>query len=419
MKIQDVICVPGYSGFYFDDQLAIKGGAVHDGFFYTGETKTKGFDSIRKAGEVVSVMILTSEGLAGIGDCTAVQYSGAGGRDPLFCSAEYIPFIKKMIIPKLIGKELHSFRSLASELDSMVINGERIHTAIRYGFSQAFMNAVAYAHHRLPVEQVCYEYDLPLIAEPLQLFGQTGDDRYTGVDKMILKGVDVLPHGLINEINTKLGRDGELLEGYVTWLHDRIVSKRTDASYSPDLHIDVYGTIGQIFDYDMVKMCDYIASLQDSAGEFALYIEGPVDMGERTQQIEVMKQMTDQLKNIGSPVKLVADEWCNTFEDIREFTDAEACAMVQIKTPDLGSIHNTIESVLYCKEHQMEAYQGGTCNETNISAIACVQAGLATRPDRMLIKPGMGFDEGYTIVKNEMMRTISLVDQLLQQRGRQ
>ncbi len=418
MKIQDVICVAGYSGFYFDDQLAIKNGAEHDGFFYTGDTKTKGFDSIRKAGETISVMIMTSDGLAGIGDCAAVQYSGAGGRDPLFSAEEYIPFIQKKILPKLIGRELDSFRELASMIDSMIVDGRRVHTAIRYGFSQALMNSVAKVHGRLPVEQLCYEYDLPLIPEPLQLFGQSGDDRYTGVDKMIIKGVDVMPHGLINEINTKLGREGELLNEYISWLHDRVIAKRTDSTYSPDLHLDVYGTIGQIFDYDIVKMCDYIAGLQSTAGEFDLYIEGPVDMGERPRQIEVMKQMTDQLAVIGSPVKLVADEWCNTFEDIKAFTDAKACAMVQIKTPDLGSIHNTIESVLYCKEHNMEAYQGGTCNETNISAIACVHAGLATRPDRMLIKPGMGFDEGYTIVKNEMLRTIAIVDRLLEQRGR-
>jgi methylaspartate ammonia-lyase len=29
---------------------------------------------------------------------------------------------------------------------------------------------------------------------------------------------------------------------------------------------------------------------------------------------------------------------------------------------------------------------------------------MATRPKQMLAKPGMGFDEGFTIVKNEMER---------------
>ena len=34
MKIKNVVCAPGRTGFYFDDQRAIKRGAGHDGMFY-------------------------------------------------------------------------------------------------------------------------------------------------------------------------------------------------------------------------------------------------------------------------------------------------------------------------------------------------------------------------------------------------
>ena len=40
MKIVDVVCSAGRTGFYFDDQRAIKKGAGHDGVFYTGEPVT-------------------------------------------------------------------------------------------------------------------------------------------------------------------------------------------------------------------------------------------------------------------------------------------------------------------------------------------------------------------------------------------
>lgn len=60
----------------------------------------------------------------------------------------------------------------------------------------------------------------------------------------------------------------------------------------------------------------------------------------------------------------MADEWRNTYEDVVDFTDRKSCHMVQIKTPDLGSIHNIVESILYCKQHGMEAYQGGNRTET-------------------------------------------------------
>ncbi len=68
--------------------------------------------------------------------------------------------------------------------------------------------------------------------------------------------------------------------------------------------------------------------------------------------------------------------------------------MIQIKTPDLGGINNTIEAVLYCKDKGLGAYQGGTCNETDRSARICTDIALATRPDQILAKPGMGLDEG-------------------------
>ena len=84
MKIVDVICSAGRTGFYFDDQRAIKAGAGHDGVFYTGNPVTEGFTSVRQAGESISVMLVLEDGQIASGDCAAVQYSGAGGRDPLF-----------------------------------------------------------------------------------------------------------------------------------------------------------------------------------------------------------------------------------------------------------------------------------------------------------------------------------------------
>jgi methylaspartate ammonia-lyase len=409
MKIQKAIFAPGKSAFFFDDQRAIKKNAAHDGFIYKAKPVTPGFPRIRVAGECVSVLLLLEDGQVAVGDCAAVQYSGVGGRDPLFLAGAYLPFLKKTIAPKLEGLAVGRFRDLAGRFEEMTFRGRRLHTAIRYGLSQAFLDARAKAEHKLKCEVVCEEYGLPVIARRVPIFGQSGDDRYTNADKMILKEVDVLPHAFINNVEEKLGRRGEKLRTYIRWLSRRIVALRGRPSYHPDLHIDVYGTIGIAFDYDMDKIADYMASLEKDAGGFPLYIEGPVDMDEKPRQIEALGRIRRRLKALGSSVKIVADEHCNTLEDIREFTDAACCDMVQIKTPDLGGIQNVVESVLYCKDRGMEAYQGGTCNETDVSAVACVHVALAARPMRMLAKPGMGFDEGYMIVNNEMERTIQVL----------
>ncbi len=411
MKIVDIVCSAGRTGFYFDDQRAIKKGAVSDGVFYIGDPVTEGFRAVRQAGESISVMILLENGDVAYGDCAAVQYSGAGGRDPLFLAEDFIPVIEKYIKPVLVGKEADNFRALCAEMEAIEVEGKRLHTAIRYGVSQAILDAVAKATKKMMCEVVADEYGCALTAEPVPIFTQSGDDRYTNADKMIIKGAQVLPHALINNVKTKLGEKGEKLADYVAWLRDRILENRTDPTYSPVLHMDVYGTIGAAFgNNNYGAMADYIEKLGEIARPFKLRIEGPMDCDcDRETQIVALAGLTAELDKRGCDVQLVADEWCNTLEDVKLFADRKAGHMVQIKTPDLGGVNNTIEAVLYCKEKGIGAYQGGTCNETDRSAQVCVHCAMATKPAQILAKPGMGVDEGYMIVYNEMNRIRALI----------
>ena len=410
MKIIDVVCSAGRTGFYFDDQRAIKQGAGHDGMFYIGAPVTDGFRSVRQAGESISVMLILEDGQIAYGDCAAVQYSGAGGRDPLFLAEDFIPVIEKHIKPQLVGKEAADFRGLCAMMEAITVDGKRLHTAIRYGLSQALLDAVAKASGRMMCEVVADEYGCTVSETPIDIFTQSGDDRYMNSDKMIIKGAQVLPHALINNVEEKLGRNGEKLAEYVAWLRDRILAMRQDENYLPVFHIDVYGTIGAAFGNNNYKaMADYIEKLGQIAKPFHLRIEGPMDCDcDRETQMTALAGLTAELDARGCDVELVADEWCNTLEDIKLFADNKAGHMVQIKTPDLGGINNTIEAVLYCKERGIGAYQGGTCNETDRSAQVCVHCAMATQPVQILAKPGMGVDEGYMIVFNEMNRILAI-----------
>ena len=410
MKIIDVVCSGGRTGFYFDDQRAIKAGAGHDGVFYVGAPVTEGFTSVRQAGESISVMLILEDGQIAMGDCAAVQYSGAGGRDPLFLAKDFIPIIDKYIKPHLVGKEANDFRGLCAMMEAIQVEGKRLHTAIRYGMSQAILDAVAKATGRLMCEVVADEYGCTVSETPIDIFTQSGDDRYNGADKMIIKGAQVLPHALINNVADKLGHNGEKLAEYVAWLRDRILANRTSEDYAPVFHIDVYGTIGAIFgNNNYTAMADYIEELGKVAKPFKLRIEGPMDCDvDVPTQMKALAGLTAELDRRGCDVELVADEWCNTLEDIKLFADNKAGHMVQIKTPDLGGINNTIEAVLYCKEKGIGAYQGGTCNETDRSAQVCVHCAMATKPVQILAKPGMGVDEGYMIVYNEMNRILAI-----------
>jgi len=410
MKIIDMLCSAGKTGFFFDDQKAIKAGARPDGSAYIGRPLTLGFSQVRQAGESISVMLILEDGQVAFGDCAAVQYSGAGGRDPLFLARDFIPILEQEIKPLLVGREINNFRKIAEEIDQHKdADGRRLHTAIRYGVSQALLDAVAKSRHLIMAQVLAEEYGLTVSDRPIPIFCQSGDDRYLNADKIILKGADVLPHALINNVEDKLGCGGEKLKAYVEWLAARIQALRSSPAYQPVMHIDVYGTLSPAFDNDFEKIADYLGTLEQAAKPFHLRIEGPVDMGEREKQIEALKSLGEILaaKKIG--VEIVADEWCNTLEDVRDFADRKAGHMIQIKTPDLGAISNSVEAVLYCRQKGIKAYLGGTCNETERSAQVCVHVAMAARPDQCLAKPGMGVDEGFMIVFNEMQRILTLM----------
>ena len=409
MKIQKLICSPGLTGFYFDDQQAIKAGAVADGNFYKGKPITPGFTNVRQKGESISVMLVMEDGQIAHGDCAAVQYSGMGGRDPLFIAEEFIPVIQREFNPMLSGKEITTFREMAEMIDAHIDaeTGKPMHTAIRYGLTQAILDAVAKSKNQLMASVIADEYGCAISDAPVPIFCQSGDDRYNNADKMIMKQLNILPHALINNID-KLGENGEKLAEYIMWLRERIKSLRTDESYAPLMHIDVYGTFGIAFNNDLVRIADYMGMISDIAKPFKLRIEGPVDMGGRDTQISALARLKDILFDKGIGVEIVADEWCNLYSDVVDFADQRAGDMLQIKAPDLGGINNIIKAVLYCKEKGIGAYIGGSCNETDRSAQVCAHIAMATQPDLILAKPGMGVDEGYMIIFNEMQRIINL-----------
>jgi methylaspartate ammonia-lyase len=250
-----------------------------------------------------------------------------------------------------------------------------------------------------PAEVVADEYGTEISTQPIRINAQSGDDRYTNVDKMILKKAGFMPHGLINNMEEKLGKDGEKFLNYVKWVRDRIFDIG-EPDYRPVLRFDVYGTIGEAFQNDVSRMVDYLGEVGKAVDPLEVFIEMPVDMGNKEDQFRVMGELKKGLRERNIEVNLIIDEHANTLED--------ACDMVQVKTADLGGLHNSIEAVLYCKEVGKKVYLGGSCTETDQSARLCANIALATQPFACSGKPGMGVDEALMIINNEMQRVLAI-----------
>lgn len=396
------------TGFFADDQAAIRAGARKDGFAYADEPVTPGFHRIREPGRAVSVLLVLDDGFVATGDCAAVQYSGAGGRDEVIGTEDMIGAIGRHVAPILIGAEIDRFRDAAERVDGLLVDGRPLHTSVRYGVTQALLEAVAHRRGVTMSEVIRDEYGTGLTIEPVPIFAQSGDERHVNVDKMIFKEASALPHGLINNVAEKMGAHGEIFREYVRWVRDRVMRLRAGPDYRPVLHFDTYGTVGLAFGGDTTRVAGYLADLGDVAAPFQLQVEQPVDAGGRDAQIEAMTGLRAALRALGSPVRIVADEWCNTLDDIRRFTAAGAADVIHVKTPDLGGINNTAEALLHVRTAGLVAYCGGTCNETDQSARVCANVAMACGADQVLARPGMGVDEGMMIVGNEMARVAAL-----------
>lgn len=405
--IRDVIASAGLGGFFFDDQAAIRAGAARDGAAYTGEAITPGYRRVREPAESVSIQLILDDGYVAVGDCASVQYSGVGGREPRLSASAMAQAIETDLAPQLRGLDVSSFRQTATDAEQLIATVPALGRATAYGLSQALLDAASHAAgHHLMARVIRDEWalDSPLAAVPI--YGQTGEDRYANVDKMILKTVDVIPHGLINTAEL-VGPHGQALEQYITWIVARVHQLRPDPAYAPALHLDVYGMLGRAA-VDLDDLAAIIRRLESAAQPFSLRLEHPLDAGNRDAQIAQLGALRQALRQNGSQVKLVADEWANTADDIHAFAMAGAADIVQIKTPDLGSLHNTVDAVLDCHRHGIGPILGGTCAETDRSARAGVHVAIATHVLQALAKPGMGFDEGFAIVRNEMNRALRL-----------
>ena len=408
MRVTRVVTVPVRGGFFTDDQAAIRGDGRRDGFGYAGVPVTPGFSAIRQPTQALSVLFELDDGQLAHGDCVAVQYAGAGGRDPVFDASRAAHVVQSVVAPAVLGEELTSARDLMNSLDALEVDGAPLHTAVRYGATQAALDAVARSRRVTMAEVVRDDYDTGVDLLPVAVFAQCGDEPYDNVDKMVLLGADALPHGLINNVAAKVGADGAILLDYVRWVRDRVLALRRNPTYLPLLHLDVYGTIGIAFGGDVGRIAIYLQRLEGVAAPLRLRVEHPLDAGSRDAQIEAMAALRRAVRARGSSVELAVDEWCNTAEDIALFMHAGAADVVHVKVPDLGGLNNTIETLMSLRRNGVLAYCGGSATETERSAQVTAHVAMACGADQVLAKPGMGVDEGMMIVGNEMARVYAL-----------
>ena len=406
MKIIDVKYFPIVAGWYCDDKQALEQGLVKSEYYMlTGNPITQGFKKVREVGTGIGVSIKLENGRVYYGDGTSVTYAGVAGRDQLFRYEEYIDYCKSVVNKLILNQDTSNFVNICSDIENPSnLNGS--HTAIRYAISSALLEASASISNTTKASFICETFNLPKINKSIKYMIQGGSDWYSSVDKAIYHRVDALPHALLHSVKEDFGVEGEILLKYAKWIKQRLIDHQVETEYKPIFHFDCYGTIGRAFSNDIEKIADYIIGLENATNPFLLQLESPIEMQSKNEQIKILADLKDKLRAKESQALIVADEWCNNLDDISNFIDSDAVHMIQIKMPDLGSITESIKAVILCHDNGVKAYLGGSCNETELNAKNAVHVALATGAEQILVRPGMGIDEGYSIMKNEETRAL-------------
>jgi len=462
-RIERILAVPATGAGYAEDLAALQARHVPLGERFTAPALTPGFRAIREVAEAVSIGLVLETGQVAWGDCVAVSYSGLAGRDPVFRTRDGLAAIERLVAPALEGRELSSFRELAALVEGLgrarspqdgevspdartersegvadssrrallsapframraasraerdsgedegLLPGGRLHSAVRYGASQALLAAVALDRGVTMAEVIAREWALPMARHPVPLHARCGHERQHSAEKMIVRRIASLPHALVDNLPEQVGPSGGELTRYIRWLRDRI-ARLGGEDYRPTIHLDLYGALGQIADHQPGRMLGQIYGWKTAAEPYPLRLESPVLLDSREAQIEAMRTLKDYVRMRGLDVQLVADEWANSLEDIQAFLQAGAADVIQVKMPDLGGIHNAVDALLACKAGGVGAFLGGSDAETDLSARVAVHVALGAQADLLMARPGMGVDEAISLAQNEMARTLAIVE---------
>jgi len=390
MKIIKAFTTSIQGAYYYEDIRALEKHSIPESERWESRAITPGFQRVREIAEGVSIGLKLEDGQVIWGDCVA----------SLFRPDSATAVIANEVLPWIQDASLVSWR------ESLSGTNPHWHPAIRYGLSQALLRAVAYLKRKTMAEIICDEWNLPIPSGPISVQGSCGNDRYDNVDKMIVNHLEALPHWQVDDIASTIGAHGEVLISYASWLKARIRKLGRD-NYHPTLHFDVHGSLGKIFNSDQGLIANYLGLLRNTVYPFSVRVENPVIQACLADQLEMMASLKDVCIRKGVDVSIVADEWANTLPAIQAFIQAKAADMIHLKMPKLGSVSESIDAVLSCQKQGVKALLGGSSVETENSTQASVHVALATRPEAILAKPGMGVNEAIMLVRNEMKRTLS------------
>lgn len=408
-RIKRILLVDGTGACWQEDIGAIRGKYVPASDRWVTPASNPGMKFIRQPSHVMQTGLQLESGETAWGDCVSVSFAGKSGRDG---SLEANSTRELLELPRLY-ETLRGCADwdLAATEATLAREFPRWTSAIRFGISQALVNAISIATRKMPCEILREALALPVTRGivPIPAFqGSCGSDWHGAAERMIVAGVEYLPQGQFEDINDELGSDGRKLFQYVDWLKARIgvLSRGTRPRA---ITIDFHGAAGQLFSGEMHRVAQFIGELSERCRPFDLHVESPVVEATFDGQMSKLGELSAALRARGITARVIADEWANSLDQIQALANSKVISGIHIKMPDTGSLLDSGRAVAACKSNGIFVILGGSCTETATSSRLAAHLAMATGPDAILVKPGISFDEGFSLVRNELLMIQSLL----------
>src|SRR5262245_65851793 len=106
-------------------------------------------------------------------------------------------------------------------------------------------------------EIIAAEYGTTISKQPIPILASGHKDDPLQLDRTILKRVELLPHASFTLVKEHVGLEGEKLLSFAGAVAKRI-KQIGDVDYKPRIHLDVYGTLGEMFDSNLGPLSDYL-----------------------------------------------------------------------------------------------------------------------------------------------------------------
>lgn len=385
---------------------------------------------------VVQVGLVLSDGYIAWGDCIDVQGF----------SAEYLKnTLGNYVAPNLIGKEAAAFRENGAGLDYITesitmtetiqppaaegvsrrsllrANFEEplpppitreyeitrpISPSIRYGISQALLDAASHAHGCTAVEVLAEQYGFVRPYKMVPLYTEIRPTQVKLLGRIFAfrpGGISVVYPG-INPVQ-ELGERAEFSQRYVRMMKESALGEAAPNEYKPFFIHSVNGAYSTIVGDSTGKTLGRLSGLDTNARPYQVIVIDPLGWPTRDAQIGKMKRLVDLMRlRVNMSLKVAVHADIETVKDVEDFVDAKAAHYLVLDPLKMGSLQAVIEGAKICQAADVGVLIGGNSAETTRSAGLMTAVALAVQPDLMLARPAS--QVGIVTVNNEMRRTL-------------